>query len=138
MMSYRKLMTLAAFALAVSVPARAADIAGKWHAEFDTQVGLQKYTYAFKVEDGKITGKATYERESGKGEVDLKDIKLTGDDVSFAEPLKFDDNEITITYTGKIAGDEMKLTRQVGEFATEEVVAKRVTEPAAKPAEAAH
>jgi len=135
MTRYRNLMTLAAFALALSGPARAADIAGKWHAEFDTQIGLQKYTYEFKVDGGRITGHATYERETGKGEVDLKDVKLSGDDVSFAEPLNIDDNEITITYAGKIAGDEMKLTRQVGDFATEEVVAKRVTGPAPKPAD---
>ncbi len=138
MICYRKLMTLAAFALAVSGPARAADLAGKWHAEFDTQIGVQKYTYEFKVDGDKITGKAAYERENGKGEVQLKDVKLSGDEVSFTEPLQFDDQEISITYSGKIAGDEMKLTRQVGDFATEELVAKHVTEtsaPAPKPAE---
>ncbi|MDQ5978609.1 MAG: hypothetical protein QG602_1583, partial [Verrucomicrobiota bacterium] len=36
----------------------------------------------------------------------------------------------TITYTGTLAGDEIKLTRQVGEFATEQLSAKRA--PAAK------
>jgi hypothetical protein len=42
------------------------------------------------------------------------------------------DQAIDIAYSGKVTGDEMKLTRKVGEFATEEVVAKRVVEPAAK------
>ena len=134
-MSYCKMMILAPFAAALPGPARAADVAGKWHAEFDTQIGLQKYTSEFKADGGKLTGHAVYERENGKGEVDLKDVKLNGDDVSFTEPLKFDDQEISITYTGKVAGDELKLTRQVGDFATEELVARRVKEPAAKPAE---
>ena len=50
-----------------------------------------------------------------------------GDKVSFAETLKFQDNEIRITYSGTLAGDEMKLVREVGDFAKEDVVAKRET-----------
>jgi hypothetical protein len=137
MMSYHKMMILAAFALALPGPARAADVAGKWHAEFDTQIGMQKYTYEFKVDGDQVTGTAAYERENGKGEVALKEIKVTGDKISFVEPLKFEDQEISITYTGTVAGDEMKLTRQVGDFATEELVAKRLKEPAAAPPEPA-
>ena len=33
-------------------------IAGKWQAEFDTQVGTQKYTFEFSVEGEKLTGTA--------------------------------------------------------------------------------
>ena len=41
--------------------------------------------------------------------------------------FKFEGNEIQITYTGRITSDdEIKFTRQVAEFATEEIVAKRV------------
>jgi hypothetical protein len=131
MMTYRKLMILAAFAPTLLSLASAADVAGKWKAEFDTQIGLQKYVYEFKVDGDKITGKAVFDREQAKGEVDLKDVKVSGDDISFSEPLNFDGQEIRIDYKGKVAGDEMKLTRQVGDFATEELVAKRVKEPPA-------
>jgi hypothetical protein len=109
-----------------ALPVRAADANGKWKAEFDTQVGPQKYTYDLKVEGGKVTGKASFERMGQKGEVDLKDGKVTGDDISFVEMLDFQGNPVTITYTGKLAGDEIKFTRKVGDFATEEFVAKRV------------
>jgi hypothetical protein len=34
--------------------------------------------------------------------------------------------DIKITYTGKIDGDTIMFTRQVGDFATEELTAKRV------------
>ena len=35
--------------------------------------------------------------------------------------------ELKVSYTGKItSADEIKFTRNVGEFATEEIVAKRV------------
>jgi len=40
--------------------------------------------------------------------------------------MNFQGMDIRIEYSGKINGDEMKLTRKVGEFATEELVAKRV------------
>jgi hypothetical protein len=40
--------------------------------------------------------------------------------------LDFQGQAIAITYTGKVAGDEIKFTRSVGDFAKEEFVAKRV------------
>lgn len=51
--------------------------------------------------------------------------KLDGDIITFVEPLSFNGNDIRIEYTGKINGDQIKFTRKVGEFATEELVAKR-------------
>ncbi|HVS54079.1 MAG TPA: hypothetical protein VHD62_17115 [Opitutaceae bacterium] len=121
------------FCAAIAI-ASAASLTGKWTAEFDTQIGVQKYTFTFKADGDKLTGKAAFERTDQKGEVDLKDVKVDGDKVSFTEPLRFQDNEIVITYQGQLAGDELKLTRTVGEFATEQLVAKRVVDAAEKPA----
>ena len=45
--------------------------------------------------------------------------------MTFVEPLKIQDNEINITYTGKISGDEIKFTRKVGDFGSSEATAKR-------------
>jgi hypothetical protein len=112
-----------ALALSLTVAARAADISGKWTAEFDTQIGVQKYTYEFKVQDGKLTGTAT----SANGSTEIQEGKVSGDDVSFVEMLNFQDMKIRVEYKGKVAGDEIKFTRQVGEFATEQLVAKRAT-----------
>jgi hypothetical protein len=113
-------------ALCFAAAAHSADVAGKWASEFDTQVGVQKYVFDFKVEGEKVSGKASFERMGQKGEVELKDGKLVGDAISFVEMLDFQGTSITITYKGKVAGNEMKLTRQVGDFATEEIVARRV------------
>jgi hypothetical protein len=33
--------------------------------------------------------------------------------------------DIRVDYAGQIAGDEIKFTRKIGDFATEELVAKR-------------
>jgi len=35
--------------LACALVAYAADVTGKWTAEFDTQIGVQKYTYELKA-----------------------------------------------------------------------------------------
>ena len=84
--------------------------------------GVQNYTYNFQVDGSKLTGKAV----SDRGETNITEGKIDGDNISFVEVLNFNGMEVRITYTGKIAGDEIKFTRHVGEFATEEVVAKRV------------
>jgi hypothetical protein len=103
------------------VAALAADFNGKWAAEFNTQIGEQKYTYEFHVDGDKLTGKA-----SGQfGESEIKDGKIDGDNISFVETINFQGNDLRIVYTGKIDGDEIKFTRKVGEFATEELTAKR-------------
>jgi len=110
--------------IACAVPAlHAADISGQWAASFDTQIGQQNYTYTFAVKDGMVTGKA----KSANGESDIQEGKIDGDKLTFVENLTFQGMEIRIQYTGKIvSNDEIKFTRQVADFATEELVAKRV------------
>jgi len=111
--------------------ARAADVSGQWRAEFDTQIGLQKYLYTFQLNEGKFTGKATAEVGDQKREVELKEGKVAGDTLTFVELFKFQDNEVRIEYTGKVDENEIKFTRKVGDFATEDLVAKRVQTSAA-------
>jgi hypothetical protein len=103
----------------------AKDISGVWHAEFDTQIGMQKYDYTLKVADGKVTGKANADINGEKRETELTEGKVSDDSVSFVEPLKFNDNDIRIEYTGKIKGDEISFHRKVADIATEDFVAKR-------------
>jgi hypothetical protein len=109
--------------------ARAADISGKWQSQFDSQIGVQKYVFTFKVEGEKLTGTAEGERSDGKSSVAIEQGKVTKDGISFVERLDFQGNELVIEYTGRLAGDnEIHFTRKVGDFATEEIVAKRVAE----------
>ena len=49
------------------------------------------------------------------------------------EPLKIQDNDVRVEYSGKVTGDEMKLHRKVGEFAEYDITAKRVKDSDAKP-----
>ena len=123
-MNYRRQLTIATLLLLSTMRAFAADITGTWKASFDTQIGTQSYTYEFVVKDTILTGKLQSDMGGG-GEI--KQGKVEGDKVSFVETFKFEGNEIQITYTGKItSNDEIKFTRKVADFATEELVAKRV------------
>src|SRR4051812_1475091 len=123
MIQFRALSIAAIVFVACAATLSAADISGTWKASFDTQVGQQNYTYTFVVKEGALTGKI--QSEMG-GTSDIRDGKVDGDKVSFVEMLKFQDMEIQITYTGKVtSADEIKFTRQVADFATEELVAKR-------------
>ena len=123
MMIRRASLMTALLVLVSLVAIRAADITGKWTASFDTQIGKQEYTYDFVVKDSKLTGKM----KSNLGESDVLDGKVDGDKVTFGELLKFEGMEVKITYTGTVvSADEIKFTRNVADFATEELVAKRV------------
>ena len=48
----------------------------------------------------------------------MKEGKVVGNTISFVEMLNFQDNEIRISYTGKLTtnANEIKFTREVGEF----------------------
>ncbi len=109
---------IAAFACTMAL---AASVEGKWKATFNTQMGTQNYTYEFQVDGNKVTGTATNDR----GQTPITEGKLDGDTITFVEPLSFNGNDIRIEYTGKVDGDQIKFTRKVGEFATEELVAER-------------
>ena len=75
------------FALTVaSLSAFAADITGTWKAEFETQRGLQKYTFNLKQDGANLTGKASVEREGEKREAELKEGKVEGDTITLVEP----------------------------------------------------
>jgi hypothetical protein len=115
------LMTTAMF----PVTTMAIDITGTWKADIETQVGKFKYTYILKQEGTLITGKILSELEGEKRESAVMEGKLNGDIIEFVENMNFQDNELKISYKGKVTGDEISFTRQVGEFANETFVAKR-------------
>jgi hypothetical protein len=135
MKNYLKAVAFVSLTLAFVTTAWSADdsVAGKWKAQFDSQIGTQKYTFEFKVEGTNLTGKAIGEREIGTNDVKIIEGRINKDEISFVEPLKLQDNEIRIEYKGKIAGDEIKLHRKVGDIAEYDIVAKRVKEGDATP-----
>lgn len=122
-------LTLLSLALSLA-NALAAEVAGTWKAEFETQRGRQKYTFNFKQDGTTLTAKATVERDAEKREVEFKDGKLEGDSLTFVEVLKIQDREINITYSGKLSEGAIQFTRKVGDFGSSEATAKREVGPA--------
>ena len=122
-----RFLALLAVLLTTALPAAAGDLAGRWTAEFDSPIGVQKYVYEFQKDGDALSGQATYEHSMGKGTVPLKNIKLDGDKISFDETVQINGADLHITYSGTLAGDEMKLTRVVGDFGTEQLTAKRAS-----------
>jgi hypothetical protein len=127
-----RFLGILALLMAVALPASAADLVGHWTAQFDSPIGVQKYVYDFKKAGDAISGEATFDHSMGKGTVALNNVKMDGDKVSFEEPLTINGDTITIKYSGTLAGDELKLTRVVGDFGTEQLTAKRAGAPPAK------
>ncbi len=105
-----------------SALAQTANVAGTWTASFDTQVGKQEYTYTFKVEGGTLTGTA-------KGNLitdsTLSDAKIDGNKITFVEKGTYMGMPLQFNYSGEIAGDELRLKRELMGFPAEEFVAKR-------------
>jgi hypothetical protein len=121
---FRIILSLALIAL-LAVAAFSADVTGKWKSEFNSQIGIQKYTYEFKVEGEKLTGKVIAERAGTTSEAAITDGKIVGDEISFKEMLNYQGQEFAVEYKGKVSGDEIKLTRKVGDMAAYDIVLKR-------------
>jgi hypothetical protein len=117
-MNTRLFFSLLAFGLLLALPATAADVTGKWKAEFTTPDGTQRVnTFTFKVDGGTLTGSVA----GAQDETPIKDGKVSGDDLSFTADRPFG----TFTYTGKIGGDSIKF-KVVFNDQTFEMTAKRV------------
>jgi hypothetical protein len=118
----RKALLAVLFLALTSVTALAADFNGKWTADVTTPRGTQTLTFDFHVDGTTLTGKVS----SPRGDSDISEGKIDGDNISFVQIMKFNDNEIRFVYKGAIAGDEIKMTRQAGDRPAVDVVAKRV------------
>ena len=119
----QRMVALSVWAIFVALaPTFAADVSGKWTSEFDSPIGRQSYVYEFKVDGTTLTGTAT---QSERGATEIKEGKISGDDISFVELVKVEGNELRIEHKGKVAGDEIRLRRKVGDFAEYDIIAKR-------------
>jgi enterochelin esterase-like enzyme len=103
----------------------AENVSGTWKAEFETVRGLQKYTFNLKQDGTGLTGRATVDLDGESREVELMEGRVEGDTMSFVEVLDLQGRQLRIRYRGNFSGDEIKFTRQVGDFSTLEAVAQR-------------
>jgi hypothetical protein len=124
-MKSTKILLIVSVVLLCLIPALAADISGKWTTAISTGIGEMNYTFDFKVAGEKLTGKAVMSMGSQTSESALTEGSVKGNEISFVETLKIQGQELRCEYKGKISGDEIRGSRQVGSYGTEEFVAKR-------------
>jgi hypothetical protein len=122
-MRFRTFSLTSALVLAATLALQAADITGKWTAQVPGRDGqTRETTFDFKVDGEKLTGTTT----TPGGDVPLSDGTVKGDDVAFTVVANFGGNEVKLLYKGKVAGEEIKFTRQrEGGDRVAEFVAKR-------------
>lgn len=106
----RKLGLTVLFLALGSVAALAADFNGKWTAEVQGRNGPQTMTFDFHVDGSTLTGKITTPR----GDVDITNGKVDGDNISFDQVMNFNGNSMTMNYKGTASGDTINFTRTVG------------------------
>jgi hypothetical protein len=120
--------TVLLFALS-TVAALAADFNGKWNGQVQGRNGMQTIGFDFHVDGATLTGKVTTMR----GDADITNGKVDGDNISFDQVMNFNGNSMTVTYKGVADGDTIKFTRTFGggDRPPVEFVAKRGAAPAA-------
>ena len=104
----RLLFTLALFSLS----AFAADVSGKWKVTAEGPNGSMERTFTFKADGDKLAGETN---SSMLGKSAISDGKVDGDSVSFTINVEIQGNAMKISYKGKIHGDDIDLTAEVGD-----------------------
>ncbi len=100
-------LTSVALLLVCAFGAAAADISGKWVAQVPGRQGqTQEQTFTFKVAGGTLTGTVSSQR----GDQEISEGKVSGDEISFVVVRKFQDMEMKSVYKGTVAGNEIKFS----------------------------
>jgi len=101
-------LSITALLLICAFTAAAADLNGKWTAQVPGRQGnTQEMTFTFKVEGAKLTGTVGSQR----GDQEIVEGKVSGDDISFMTVMKFNEMEMKQIYKGTAAGSEIKFSR---------------------------
>jgi hypothetical protein len=94
-----------------ALAALAADITGNWKATAEGPNGAIERTFHFKQDGSKLTGDT---ESSFTGKSTITDGKVEGDNVSFTITADLGGQSMKISYTGKVAGNEIKLKSEAG------------------------
>ena len=99
------------------------NVDGEWQATYSTPIGAMNCHYTFKSADNQLTGNVVAEMGGSESKSDISEGKIDGDKITFVWTYN---NDVEMTTTGKITGDEIQLTRQAGTYGTESAVATRI------------
>jgi hypothetical protein len=111
----RKLLTVTMMLFALAFAAMAADVTGKWVGQVQGRNGAQDVTFNLKADGGKLTGTVLGGgggRGGGGGAPqprEISDGKVDGANISFTVKAEFNGQTRVTTYSGTLAGDEIKM-----------------------------
>ena len=92
----------------LTLAALAADFNGKWVAQITGRDGqAHESTFTFKADGETLTGTISGPR----GDTEISDGKISGDQISFSQIMEFNGNTMKILYKGTISGDQITFTR---------------------------
>ena len=118
----KTLRTILCLSAVFALVAAASDVTGKWTAQVpgrDNQT--REVVYNLKADGATLTG--TMSGPQGAA-IAINDGKIEGENIAFNVKLEFNGNSIVRSYTGVVAGDEIKMKSQTQRGA-QEFVAKR-------------
>ncbi len=90
-----------------AVPARAADVDGKWTGSIDTPMGAVALNFTFKADGATLSGSMT---GPDGGELPIKNGKVDGNKISFVVSLDLGGMSFDLNYNGVVSPDAVKMT----------------------------
>jgi opacity protein-like surface antigen len=119
----RKLLLLLTITALFAGAALAADVTGKWTAQVPGRGGeTREMTFDLKAEGANLTGTVS----GAQGQPNkISEGKVNGNEISFVVTIERNGNTMKQTYTGTLAGDEIKMKRQRQQGEPVEFTAKR-------------
>jgi hypothetical protein len=106
-MKLRTIVSVMGLLLTLGVVALAAGVDGKWTGQVQGPQGMMDVTFIFKSDGEKLTGSYS----NTMGESAISDGTIKGETLAFKVVREINGNKFTLKYTGKLAGNEIKLTR---------------------------
>jgi len=107
--------------LLYAVPARAADVDGKWSGNVSTPNGDVAVGFDLKADGAALTGSMT--GPDGMP-IPIKNGKIDGNKIAFLVSLDFGGMPFELNYTGLVSASEIKMTMDVAGMPFEFVVKK--------------
>src|SRR4051794_7167004 len=104
-----------------AVPARAADVDGKWSGSISTPNGDVTVAFDFKSDGSALTGTQT---GPDGGAIAIKNGKVDGNKITFLVSIDFGGMPIDLNYSGVVSPTEIKMTAEFAGMPFEFVVKK--------------
>jgi len=121
-MKTRIVTSVFAVALLTTLNLFAENVTGTWKGSYPGRDGqTRESTFVLKAEGEKLTGTVS----SRRGESEIKDGTIKGDDINFSVVRNLGGNDVTVKYKGKVVGDAIQFKVEAGERSYE-MTAKRV------------